>query len=583
MKKKGTALLALVLMMSMVLAACGGKAETKPEAGKPSNTSTNAEKGNAGNESEAESGLIKATAPDSVPDAAKARKDTLIIATVDPKGIFNPMYQQTAYDFYINYALFDTFIEVKADGTYTESLASKVDISEDGLKYTFHLKPDVKFTDGTPMTVKDYVFTLKMLLDKSYDGDSDPLSYNIVGAKEYNEGKATEVSGLKVIDDQTVEVTVSEATALTYSELGTVQILPEHYYGKAYKQGNLDGVKALNSKPLGSGQYVVKAYKPGQEVVLEANASYFRGAPKIKNVIFKTETDTTFLTSMTSGATDLNGEINVSEDNVEALKELGFANVNLLPNNGYGYIAFNHKLDKFKDVKVRQALTYGLNRAEIVSAIYGPYARVINIPQSSVSWAYTEEGIEKYEFDMDKAKQLMDEAGWKVGSDGIREKDGKKFTINFTATADNPVVDALLPVMTQNYKELGIKLDKETLDFNAISDKQNSGDFEMFFAAWGLTPDPDTTTLTTGGPQNRIGYSNEKVDELTKKGKYERNLEKRKEIYKELYQEINKDVPTILMYQRNNMVTYSSRVDGFDISPYKAYPYSLYQAELQQY
>lgn len=582
MKKKGTALLALVLMMSMVLAACGGKAETKPEAGNPSNTSTNAEKGNAGNEGEAESGLIKASDPTKVPPAAQQRKDTLIIATVDPKGIFNPMYQQTAYDFFINYTLFDTFLEVKTDGTYTESLASKVDVSEDGLKYTFHLKPDVKFTDGTPMTVKDYVFTLKMYLDKSYDGDSDPLSYNIVGAKEYNEGKATEVSGLKVIDDHTVEVTVSEATALTYAELGTVPILPESYYGKAYKQGNLDGVKALNSKPLGSGQYMLKAYKPGQEVDLEANASYFRGAPKIKNVIFKTGTDTTHLTNMTSGATDLNADIAVTEDNVETLKALGFANINLLPNNGYGYIAFNHKLDKFKDVKVRQALTYGLNRAEIVEAIYGPYARVINVPQSNVSWAYTEEGIETYDFNIEKAKQLLDEAGWKVGSDGIREKDGKKFSINFSATADNPVVDALLPVMTQNYQELGIKLEKETLDFNAISDKQNTGDFEMFFAAWGLTPDPDTTVFMTGGPQNRIGYSNEKVDELTKKGKYERDVEKRKEIYKELYQEINKDVPTILMYQRSNMVTYSARVDGFDISPYKDYPYSLFQAQLQQ-
>ncbi|MBP1906277.1 peptide/nickel transport system substrate-binding protein [Paenibacillus turicensis] len=582
MKKKGTALLALVLMMSMVLAACGGKAETKTEGSTPSNTSTNAEKGNAGNESEAESGLIKATDPTKVPDAAKARKDTLIIATVDPKGVFNPMYQQTAYDFFINYTLFDTFVEVKADGTYTESLASKVDVSEDGLKYTFHLKPDVKFTDGTPMTVKDYVFTLKMYLDKSYDGDSDLMAYNIVGAKEYNEGKATDISGVKVLDDQTVEVTVSEATALTYSTLGTVPILPEHYYGKAYKQGNLDGVKALNAKPLGSGQYVLKTFKPGQEVDLEANASYFRGAPKIKNVIFKTGTDTTHLTNMTTGATDLNGDIAVTEDNVEELKALGFANINLLPNNGYGYIAFNHKLDKFKDVKVRQALTYGLNRAEIVSAIYGPYAKVINIPQSNVSWSYTDENIEKYDFDMEKAKQLLDEAGWKVGSNGIREKDGKQFSINFTATADNPVVDALLPVMTQNYQELGIKLEKETLDFNAIIDKQQTGDFEMFFAAWGLTPDPDTTTLITDGAQNRIGYSNPKVDELTKKGKYELDLEKRKEIYKELYQEINKDVPTILMYQRSNMVTYSARVDGFDISPYKDYPYSLFQAQLQQ-
>lgn len=583
MVKKGKGLLVLVLMMAMVLSACGGKTESQAGNNTPSNsTNTNSTETNTSNESAAEEGLIKATAPDTVPDQAKARKDTLIIATVDPKGIFNPMYQQTAYDFFINYTLFDTFLEVKTDGTYTESLASKVDVAEDGLKYTFHLKPDVKFSDGTPITVKDYVFTMKMYLDASYDGDSDLMAYNIVGAKEYNAGTATDVSGIKVIDDQTVEVSVTEATALTYSVLGTVPILPEHYYGPHYKQGNLEAVKALNSKPLGSGQYVLKNYKPGQEVDLEANATYFRGAPKIKNVIFKTGTDTTHLTNMTSGATDLNADISVTEDNVEALKELGFADINLLPNNGYGYIAFNHKLDKFKDVKVRQALTYGLDRAQIVEAIYGPYAKVINIPQSNVSWSYTDEGIETYDFDMEKAKQMLDEAGWKVGADGIREKDGQKFTINFSATADNPVVDALLPVMTQNYQELGLKLESETLDFNAIIDKQQNGDFEMFFAAWGLTPDPDTTTLITDGAQNRLGYSNPKVDELTKKGKYELDLEKRKAIYKELYQEINKDVPTILMYQRSNMVTYNARVSGLEISPYKDYPYTLFQAQLQQ-
>lgn len=582
MVKKGKGLLVLVLMMAMVLSACGGKTESQAGNNTSTNSTNSTNETNNTNEEAVSEGLIKATAPDTVPAEAMARKDTLIIATVDPKGIFNPMYQQTAYDFFINYTLFDSFLEVKTDGTYTESLASKVDVAEDGLKYTFHLKPDVKFSDGTPITVKDYVFTMKMYLDASYDGDSDPLSYNIVGAKEYNEGTATEISGLKVIDDQTLEITVTEATALTYPELGGVPILPEHYYGPHYKQGNLDAVKALNSKPLGSGQYVLKNFKPGQEVVLEANASYFRGAPKIKNVIFKTSTDATHLTNMSTGATDLNADMTVSEDNVEALKELGFVDINLLPNNGYGYIAFNHKLDKFKDVKVRQALAYGLNRSEVVEASFGPYARVINVPQSNVSWAYTDEGIEHYDFNIEKAKQLLDEAGWKVGSDGIREKDGKKFTINFTGTAENSVVEALLPVMTKNYQELGIKLSVEQIDFNALSDKQNSGDFEMFFAAWGLTADPDTTVFTSDGPQNRIGYSSAKVDELTKKGKYTLDVEKRKEIYKELYQELNKDVPYIFMYQRNNMVSTSARVQGFDISPYKDYPYSLFQAELQQ-
>lgn len=282
-----------------------------------------------------------------------------------------------------------------------------------------------------------------------------------------------------------------------------------------------------------------------------------------------------------SGETDMD-MVTVSEDNVEELISYGFLDVNIFPTNGYGYIQFNHKLKKFQDLKVRQALVYGLNRAEIVEGVYGKYADVINIPQSKVSWAYTDENIEKYEFNLDKAKQLLDEAGWKVGSDGIREKDGEKLKINFSATADNSVVNAIIPIMTQNYKELGIALTSETLDFNAIMDKKDKGDYEMFFAAWGLTPDPDTTIFITNGAQNEMGYSNKKVDELMLKAKVELDQNKRKELYKELYQELNRDLPMIFMYQRRDMWPINARVKGFDLSPYKDFSYGLYNVELPQ-
>ncbi|MMZ62629.1 Oligopeptide-binding protein AppA precursor [compost metagenome] len=143
------------------------------------------------------------------------------------------------------------------------------------------------------------------------------------------------------------------------------------------------------------------------------------------------------------------------------------------------------------------------------------------------------------------------------------------------------MVDALLPIMTQNYKKLGIEVVAETLDFNAIMDKANTGDFDMFFAAWGLTPDPDNTVYITNGAQNDIGYSNAKVDELMAKGKKTLDIEERKKIYKEMYQEMNKDVPVILLYQRKNMLAVNGRVEGFDFSPYKYFAYSLYQVEMQ--
>ncbi|MNZ64567.1 Oligopeptide-binding protein AppA precursor [compost metagenome] len=587
MKKKWWVILVTALALMLMLSACtngGNKAANESTENKVNESNSNSSGNQEGDKSPQEDqyeGVIKATDLSLIPAIAKNRTDSLIIGMTDPKGVFNPLFMETAYDFFANYTLFDSFYQVKADGTYEPSLAESYDVSEDGLKYTYHLKPNIKFTDGTPLTAKDYYFTFKLMLDASYDGESDPLSYHIVGAQEYHEGKASEISGIKVINDSTVEISLTEATALTPVDLGTVYVLPEHYYGAGYKQGNLDSVKALNSKPLGSGQYKLVSYKAGQEIAFEANTDYFRGAPKVKSVVFKTTTETTQMAMLQSGETDMN-EITVTEDNVEELKAMGFLDIHLLPNNGYGYIAFNHKVAKFQDVKVRQALTYGLNRAEIVDLIYGPYGKVINIPQSSVSWSYTDENIEPYEYDVEKAKQLLDEAGWVVGSDGIREKDGEKFKINFSATADNPVVDALLPIMTTNYKDLGIDIVSETLDFNAIMDKKTSGDYEMFFAAWGLTPDPDNTVYITNGAQNDYGYSNTKVDKLMNEGRKTLDIEKRKEIYKEMYQELNKDVPTILLYQRNNMTAVSGRALGFDISPYKEFPFSLYQVELQQ-
>lgn len=587
MKKRMSLLLAIMLLAMTVLAACsGGGTAEQPSQGEQTEQTPPAEGDKDTTEPPAEGeddsqGYFEATDPSANPANALARKDTLVVGMTAPKGVFNPFYWQTAYDRYVVDAIFDQFFALNGDGTYSNRLAESVEVSEDKLKYTFKLKPGVTYSNGDPVTVKDYAFAMKVYHDKSYDGQSDLLSVNIKGGKDYYDGKTDEISGIKVIDDNTIEIEVTEANAMTKDNLGTVPFVPESVYGKGYKHGNLEYMKDLHSKPVGSGQYVLKSYSPGQEVVLEANPNYFLGAPKIKNVIYKTTTDETKLAMFQSGEIDMD-MVSVSEDNVEAVKEMGFLDYNMFPYNGYGYVALNHKDPKFQDPKVRQALIYGLNRAEAVEIIYGKYANVINIPQSSESWAYTDEGIEPHEFDIEKAKQLLDEAGWAPGADGIREKDGKKFEIHFSATADNPVIDALIPIMTTNYQELGIKLTAETLDFNAIMDKKDKGEFDMFFAAWGLTPDPDSTVYITDGQQNDIGYSNPEYDAAMKKGLNAFDLEERKAAYAEAYRILNQDVPDLPIYQRRDMWAINSRLNGIDITPYKDFAIDLYKAEIQQ-
>ncbi|AJS60680.1 ABC transporter substrate-binding protein [Paenibacillus sp. IHBB 10380] len=583
MKKRLSSIMLILLVMITILSACGGNNEVKPAA-EPTNTETPVTEETPTTEpatdESANDGVFPASDPSLNPAPAKNRADTLIIGMVAPNGTFSPLFWSTAYDRYVVETVFDSFLAVQGDGTYKENLAESIDVSEDGLKYTFKLKPGVKYSDGTPVTVKDFLFSLKVLHDPTYDGESDILSLHIAGGKEFHDGKSKEIAGVKVIDDNTIEINVTEKTAITKDSLGSdVFFMPEAYYGKGYKFGKLDSIKALNDKPVGSGKYIMKSFAAGQEVVFEANPDYFAGAPKIKNLIYKVTTDDTKLAMLQAGEIDMD-MVTVNEDNVEELQALGFLDVHIYPTNGYGYVAFNHKKDKFKDAKVRQALTIGLNRKEIVEGVYGKFADVINVPESKVGWAYTDEGINSYDFDIEKAKSLLDEAGWVVGADGIREKDGEKFKIEFSATADNPVVDSLLPIMSKNYKELGIDISPETLDFNAISAKKDAGNFEMFFAAWGLTPDPDNTVYTSGGAQNDIGYASAKVDELMKKGKAELDREKRKEIYKEMYQQLNADLPYIFMYQRRDMWPVNSRIKGFDLTPYKNFTYSLNQVEI---
>lgn len=575
----------ILLIMMTVLAACSGdKAAETPKENPPATEQKAQEPATQEPAAESDSsndGFFTATDKSSIPQRSLDRKDTLIIGITAPKGVFSPLFWSTAYDKYVVESVFDSFLVVQGDGTYKENLAEKIEVSDDAKTYTFHLKPGVKYSDGTPVTVKDYLFALKVLHDPKYDGESDILADKIKGGQEYHDGKAKDISGVKIIDDNTVQVEVTEVNALTKNNLGTIELLPEAYYGKNFKFGNLDTVKALNDKPIGSGQYVVKKFSPGQEVVLEANPNYFKGAPKIKNLIFKTTTDDTKMSMLQTGEIDMD-MITVSEDSVEEMKGLGFLDLNIFPTNGYGYISFNHKDKKYQDQKVRQALTIGLNRKEVVAGAFGKFADVINIPESKQGWAYTNENIEPYDFDIEKAKKLLDEAGWKVGADGIREKDGQKFKINFSATADVSVVEALIPIMSKNYKELGIELSPETLDFNAISEKRKTGNFEMYFAAWGLTPDPDSTVYITKGSQNQINYSNKTFDELMLKGKKTLDVEGRKEVYKQAFQELNKDLPVIFLYQRRDMWAMNSRIKGFDITPYKHFTFSLYQAEIAQ-
>ncbi|WP_234119064.1 ABC transporter substrate-binding protein [Clostridium hydrogenum] len=567
-KRQLVSALAAVMATSVVLTACGSStnSSTKPEK-KENLTNSNVQ-------------VIKATDPSKVPAQAKNRKDTIVVGEMAAEGKFNPLYQDNQYDTYINNQIFDSLLDVDDKGQPINGLAT-YSVSKDGLTYTFKLKDGVKYTNGDPVTVSDAEFCAEVIADKSYDGPSDLSSCGIKGYDAFHNGTASSISGIKVVDKDTLEITLDAPNSSALISLGSLQLMDKNYYGKGYTPGNTSSVEKMLSNPIGSGPYKLTAFKSGQEADLVANDDYWRGKVKTKNLIFKFTTDDNRLQELKTGDTDIDYIQAPNPEIMSQVQDLGFVNTTLFPDNGYSYIGMNLQNPMFKDKRVRQALTYGLQRSQIINTVYGKYADVSNEPTSTVSAIYNSD-VNKYEYNVAKANKLLDEAGWKKGSDGIREKDGKKLEIHFYQRTPHALADALVPVAKTDWQKIGVKLIPETMDSNTMYDKVKKSDFEMYCGAWGLTGDPDQSGLFgSKGPQNYVHYSNSDVDSEIAKALKTIDLTKRNNIDKDVMKKLNDDAAYIFMAQVKVAWPVSSRITGLDMSAFKDFSYSLWKAEIK--
>ncbi len=266
-----------VATLAITLTACGSKApEQSGEQSKPDGDLTNKA-----------TEVIKAEDPSKNPEAAKNRKDTIVIGIDAPDGVFNPAYRESSYDRYVSDAMFSYITDIKHDGTLEDSLGS-VKPSEDGLTYTITLKDGVKWSSGNPITSDDLEFTMLVKSDAKYDGPSDYSSLNIKGWAAYHDGTSDKISGIEKVDAKTLKVTLEEVNASAIYDMGNFQPMPKEFYGKYYKQGEGDKLQAVHRTPeVFSGPYKLKEYKEGQSVTFEANENFFRGKAKIPNLIYK--------------------------------------------------------------------------------------------------------------------------------------------------------------------------------------------------------------------------------------------------------------------------------------------------------
>lgn len=561
MKKKTIGLMGLMLSTVVVLStSCTsngtGSASSSSAASSSAAASTQAVK-----LTDSKVELIKATDPGKSPDTANKRTDTFVATIHEPGGVFLPYFYDNGWDGNAVQPIFSSLVTVDDNGNPIPDLAEKWEISPDNLTYTYYLRPNLKFSDGSPLTAEDVAFTLTLLNDPAYAaGNVDFSNIVIKGTDEYKNGNATSISGIKVIDPTTIQITTEKLNPLSLTTLGG-SVISKAYYGNGYQKGKLDYLKDLYAKPMGDGPYQLDQYINGQEIRYNANPNYYGGKPSIEHLIFKVTSTSTALQSFQTGQTDLDS-FSTDQDTLEQLKALGFANIRIRTIPDFGIIYVNNKKPYLKDTAARQALYYGLDRQKIIDVKYNGYGEVANVFAAPTLWSYTEEGVTKYNYDPDKAKQLLEGLGWKAGSDGILRKDGQKLKLSYLTTKPD---DPIIPIAKESYKAIGVDFVPEVLDANTMFDRLNKGDYDLLSVRTNGLIDPNDPVYefsSTDPNVNPSGYSNPTVTQLIKEGISTSDKTKRQTIYTKLYQELSKDPPVILIDYRKSISAWNDRIIG---------------------
>ena len=493
-----------------------------------------------------------------------------------PKGLFSPLLSNTTYDNNVNSLVYSPLILLDENNEYQPGLAEKYEFSDDELTITFNLRKDVKWHDGEPFTADDVLFTFTSMADKNYTGSRFNEISKIVGAQDYHDGNADSISGIKVIDDYTISFTYTEPFAPALSNFSQRGIIPKHIWSKV-DIADWENSSDLLNKPIGTGPYKFVEFKPDQYVELERNDDYFGGAPKIEKFIFKVTNTETELSELTKGDLDVVTLTSTKEEDFNMLKDAGMK-IKEKPSANYQFLTMNSNKEFFKDKRVRQAITYAINRQGMVESLIGEHGQVVNAPLSLAGWAYPESGLNTYDYNVDKAKELLSEAGW-TENNGVLEKDGVKFEVDMLVPTGNKIREQSAPIIQQNLKDIGITVNISTMDIaSAMAKTHGEGDYDMGLFGFTLEVDPGdadrywASSIANGSQFNFSNFINTQSDELLDKASKIIDRDERKNIYGEWAKLINEEAPYVFLYSQNDIRAYNPKLEGYNFSAYSVFP-----------
>ncbi|MGM0924119.1 MAG: glutathione ABC transporter substrate-binding protein [Bacillota bacterium] len=453
-------------------------------------------------------------------ESEKSESKDIVVAFGSEPLTLDPQDADDAVSNQANVLLYDKLVTFDKDNKIVPQLATEWESSPDATKITFKLRDDVTFQDGTPFNAEVVKTNFERVLN-----EDNKLSRHSLYAEFIN----------------TINVDSEYQVTFKFKKpFGPALSSFAHGAGGIISPKAIKDNKDIGKEPAGSGPYKLKKWVPGTEIVFEVNPDYWGGNAKLDTITFKPVPENSSRTIMLE-----NGEVDViapvATQDIERLKENENVSVDITPIYRTIYISMNQRNPLFQDVKVRQALNYAVDKKTIVEKILLGQGKVAEAAIGSSVAGYSSVGA--YEYDPEKAKELLAEAGVKEGT-----------TIKLWTPDGRYLMDSKMAEFIQaNLQEVGFKVEFQKWEWSAYSnmlDDPNSG-FDLIVGSWGTsTGDADwglRPLLTTGGSNNYWKFSNPEVDKLVEKGLSLPELEDRTKVYNEAMTIIKDEAPWIFL------------------------------------
>lgn len=426
-------------------------------------------------------------------------------------------------------------------------LASSWQTVENGRVWVFKLKRGVRWHDGRPFTAADVKFTLE----------------NIVNPQVKAQFRSS-LQGLQrvdVIDDYTVRLEFDQPYASLPIVLAwNVPITPKHLLeGK-----DLNDLSDFAQRPVGTGPFRLREVVKGSHVTVGANPDYYGPKPKLQAIVFKVLPDiNTVVAQLRTGELDLAVVESLHKEALARVPQLTFKVLEL---PSAFYIALNNTRWPLTERAVRQALMYGLNRQLMVERILKGDAPLAAGAYATAFGPFTNPKLTPYAYDANKAKQLLAEAGFRPGLDGVLQKDGKRLAFELMVDKGNPVREQIALFTQQSWRQLGADVRLTAEEWSVYIRRGNAlpGDYETR-TGWRITsPDPDKTAeYTSKGVNNHYGYANPEVDRLMAQARTTTDRQRRIGLYHRIQELLYQDVPVIWVYYQTEILAMNKRIEGY--------------------